>query len=589
MKQRRECSKRKRSLMVRLFFLICVMILAPSLLTLLVFYRTIPDRMEEQAKGNADFYISQVAAYVANSMELARDIANNAMRDSSLRTSMQDMETYLSVQGRDALVRIVGGVAAYKSAWSNGAINNVYLFRQDGQYAFYSSFGSYAQEQLRMQMIFDAAGELSSSETLFVFENMTDDAAYFLLDYKNIYNLDLLGKMIIEIDVDTMLNAGDLIELYPDTCVALSNDDGQLLYGLGEELDLLLERTDDETLYVQGTASGKQGRYYHVSYKIDDNDLWLDIFIPLPSMYGLVWESIWIFSILCIVILMLAVLAAASAYRVLRKPLQSMVNTLRRMSESDYAARMPESGYRELAELEVTFNQMADNLEESWNDAYRKGVWLQESESRLLAAQINPHFIFNVLETINMRCVDAGLKNISHMVTDLAQLLRGNIGAGRNSQKIPFEQELRYINYYLNLQRERFGESLSYSVEYENEELLQYLVPRLTIQPLVENAIVHGLEPRRGLGRVTVRLWEETQNIYVRVEDNGVGFDTGQLNTVAEEESTGLHNHIALENVRRRLHLLYGDQADFQISSKLGCGTSVMLILPIDSNNLSEY
>ena len=93
-------------------------------------------------------------------------------------------------------------------------------------------------------------------------------------------------------------------------------------------------------------------------------------------------------------------------------------------------------------------------------------------------------------------------------VTDLACLLRGNIGVG-SSQKITFEQELGYVHYYLDLQRERFGEKLSYSVEYEDEDLLRYLVPRLTIQPLVENAIVHGLEPRRGLGSVAVRLWEE--------------------------------------------------------------------------------
>lgn len=89
---------------------------------------------------------------------------------------------------------------------------------------------------------------------------------------------------------------------------------------------------------------------------------------------------------------------------------------------------------------------------------------------------------------------NAGLKNISRMVTDLACLLRGNIGVG-SSQKITFEQELGYVHYYLDLQRERFGEKLSYSVEYEDEDLLRYLVPRLTIQPLVENAIVHGWNP----------------------------------------------------------------------------------------------
>ena len=151
----------------------------------------------------------------------------------------------------------------------------------------------------------------------------------------------------------------------------------------------------------------------------------------------------------------------------------------------------------------------------------------------------------------------------------------GNIGVG-SDQKITFEQELGYVHYYLDLQRERFGEKLSYSVEYEDEDLLRYLVPRLTIQPLVENAIVHGLEPRRGLGSVAVRLWEETQNICVRIEDDGVGFDPENLDLAREVESAGQHNHIALTNVLRRLHLLYGDRADLQIRSKPGQGTTVL-------------
>ena len=169
----------------------------------------------------------------------------------------------------------------------------------------------------------------------------------------------------------------------------------------------------------------------------------------------------------------------------MRRAMQGMEDTLHRMAESDYTARMPDSGYRELASLESAFNRMADNLDASFQDAYQKGLKLQESESRLLAAQINPHFIFNVLEAINMRCVDAGLKDISHMVTNLANLLRGNIGIGSGNQKITLEQELGYVRYYLDLQRQRFGKSLVYSIEQEDDELLQYLVPRLTIQPLV--------------------------------------------------------------------------------------------------------
>ena len=203
-------------------------------------------------------------------------------------------------------------------------------------------------------------------------------------------------------------------------------------------------------------------------------------------------------------------------------------------------------------------------------------------QKKYLKLQLDPHFVFNVLETIHMRCVEAGLKDLSRMVTDLAQLLRGNMGAGGGSQKITFAQELDYVRYYMDLQQSRFGAAnLHFSVDYEDEDILHCLVPRLTIQPLVENAVVHGLEPRRGLGSVMVRLWEEDSSICVRVEDDGVGFDPAEVDLEKAQEA-GRHNHIALPNILRRLNLLYGDQASLTIRSHPGSGTQIMLALPID-------
>ena len=433
-----------------------------------------------------------------------------------------------------------------------------------------------------MRQVRSLGEDLSSPQTLFTLPWVSSDTVYFLLDYRNISNLQVLGKLVIEIDVDRMVSADDLTSLYPGACLALTSAEGRLLYSEGESAAELLERADPSSAYVQAPAGGGLGRYYHIGQPVDGTDLHLQFFIPLSSIYGTTWEGIWIFSALCVLIVLLAMGAALMAYRLMRRFAAGMTGALRRMAESEYTARMPSSGYRELADLEAAFNQMADNLEASFQDAYQKGVRLQESESRLLAAQINPHFIFNVLEAINMRCVDAGLKDISHMVTNLANLLRGNIGIGSGNQKITLEQELGYVRYYLDLQRQRFGESLVYSIEQEDDELLQYLVPRLTIQPLVENAIVHGLEPRRGLGSVTIRLWEEEHSICVRVEDDGVGFDVSKLDLSGEAAAAGDHNHIALPNVIRRLHLLYGEQADLKITSEPGRGTSVLLILPID-------
>ena len=227
--------KRQKSLLLRLLTIVTITILAPSILTFLVFFRTVPERMETQAQANVGFYIDQTNASVKNSMELAREVAFSALGDPMLQKNMQRTEFYLSSMGRGALEQMVGSVTAYQSAWSRNVLSSIYLFRDDGQYTFYSAKGAYAQEQRRMENICNQSRELSSAKTLFQIPGAPENMVYFLLDYKNIDTMAHLGKLVMELDVSSMVNADGLMELYPGTCLILSNTDGEPLYTLGDE------------------------------------------------------------------------------------------------------------------------------------------------------------------------------------------------------------------------------------------------------------------------------------------------------------------------------------------------------------------
>lgn len=562
----------QKSLLARMFLTAALMALVPPLLSFLLFLQTVPVKMESQVEANVEFYIDRIADSVADSVRLAQDITFGALTDAALRDAMQQPD--LVPAGRPALERVVGTVATLQSSWSRGALNAIYIFRQDGQYISYSPKGSFVQEQRRLRQVYETLGDQSSMRTLYCLDTgLEDGRLYYLMDFKKLDNMELLGKLIIELDGEALLKFSELSQVYPGSRLVLTGDGPQAVYSRGEEAD------------PEPLRAGLQGRrdpYVHVGRPIEDTRLRLDAYIPTEAMFSSVWQTSNLYLTYSLLILLAGVLVALAAYFAILTPLRRMESVLKRIAASDYEARMTVSHYRELASLERAFNQMADNLRASFEDAYQKGVRLQESESRLLAAQINPHFVFNVLETINMRCVDAGLKDISRLVTDLAQLLRGNIGVGGGSQKITFAQELNYVRYYLDLQQGRFGQGLRWSVEYEDEDILKYYLPRLTVQPLVENAVVHGLEPRRGLGSVTVRLWEEESSVYVRVEDDGVGFDPSRLNLDPPEAEEGRHNHIALPNILRRLRLLYGDRAALELHSAPGRGTAVQLVLPMD-------
>lgn len=568
----------QKSLFARLFLAAAFMALVPPLLLFFLFVRTVPVRMESQARANVEFYIDRIADSVSDSVRLAQDISFAALTDADLRSSLQKPD--LVPTGRPALEQVVGSVAMLQSAWNKSGLNAIYIFRQDGQYISYSPKGSYVQERRRVRQAYEALKDQSSMQTLFSPDPGESDGGwlYYVMDFKRLDNMELLGKLVIELDGEVLLNFSELSQLYPDSRLTLTGDEQRLIYGHGPE-----ETMEEASSF--SVFQNRRGQYVRVSRGITDTRLQMDVYIPTESIFSFIWETSDFYLLCNVLILLLVILVSLTAYHAFLKPLRRMEDVFKSIAASDYKARIPASHYRELAPLEQAFNQMADNLRASFEDAYQKGLRLQESESRLLAAQINPHFIFNVLEVIHMRCVEAGLKDISRLTTDLAQLLRGNIGASDKNLKITFAQELDYVRYYLDLQQGRFGDGLRWSVEYEDEEVLEYYLPRLTIQPLVENAVVHGLEPRRGLGTVTVRLWEEESSVYVRVEDDGVGFDSSQMKLEERDPEDGAgaqHNHIALPNILRRLRLLYGAAASLELHSEPGKGTAVQLVLPID-------
>lgn len=142
------------------------------------------------------------------------------------------------------------------------------------------------------------------------------------------------------------------------------------------------------------------------------------------------------------------------------------------------------------------------------------------------------------------------------------------------------------MKFYLYLQNSRFSEKISYEIRYDSEEVRRDMIPRLLIEPLVENAVSHGLEPKDGNGNILVDIYEEGQELHIIVEDDGVGLEPEDLTArrKMEEESPEEieHTHTGLENTRRLLHILYGEKCRLELSGKKGEGTRVEIVLPVE-------
>ena len=188
---------------------------------------------------------------------------------------------------------------------------------------------------------------------------------------------------------------------------------------------------------------------------------------------------------------------------------------------------------------------------------------LEEQRNALMLSQINPHFIYNTLSTIAAMC-DASPKQAKHLTIDFAQYLRRNIRSLTSESLIPFEQELEHVECYAKIEKARFRERLNiiYSIDCKN-----FNIPPLTVQPIVENAVKHGVTKKATGGTIKISTYEQDENYVIEIIDDGVGFDT---------ETTELH--VGLENVRSRIETLC--RGEVIVKSTVGVGTRVRVEIP---------
>ncbi|MHC1745778.1 MAG: histidine kinase [Negativicutes bacterium] len=199
---------------------------------------------------------------------------------------------------------------------------------------------------------------------------------------------------------------------------------------------------------------------------------------------------------------------------------------------------------------------------------------LKEADFKLLISQINPHFLFNTLSTIAQLAYIDGTERVANLVWNLSDLLRYTLR--KTEQLIPLQEELEMINNYVAIQTARFGERLSVSTDVE-PGLSDVPIPGFLLQPLVENAIIHGLEGSKNKGIIKICVKKQDQDIQIEISDNGVGFNPEAIKRQGKEKKSG----IGIESVKNRLQYYYGDRQSFHIFSKPGKGAQIVLSFPI--------
>ncbi|EGA90851.1 histidine kinase [Planococcus donghaensis MPA1U2] len=315
-------------------------------------------------------------------------------------------------------------------------------------------------------------------------------------------------------------------------------------------------------------------------YTSDDAEFKLLSIIPLKTVEqqdNLIFNLTWNFALIGIII------SAWLAYylsKTVTRPLYKLMFLMNEVEKGNLNIRFSSKYNDDIGIFGLRFNRMLSRLKSLLQDSYEKQLRLQESEIKALRAQINPHFLYNTLETVNWLARLNGSSDISKIVVSLGDILRYSIRKGNNM--VTVKEDLKQLQNYLTIQEFRYRDKFTSQVDID-EEVMERLIPALIIQPLVENAIVHGMESKTEEGTIHIRLRAEASGMQILIEDDGVGVDPETFALISADmvEATSFETlGIGIENVRRRLYLSYGEHFTWSLSTEPGKGTRIEIFIP---------
>lgn len=359
----------------------------------------------------------------------------------------------------------------------------------------------------------------------------------------------------------------------------LMDDDGNIIYHPQQQLlyaGLKSEDTealaalkdgayaDDTVIYSIASVGDSGWRAVGVSY-VDE--------LVNRNVNDMIRLTFW----LAVVVLAVAVLTSWLLSRLMGKPLRGLASAMESFeADADHFTYRPVGGTREVQELSDSFEHMVLRIQELMTTVREEEINLRKTELKALQAQINPHFLYNTLDSIAWMCEQGRNADAVKMVHALARLFR--ISISRGHELIPIAKEIEHAESYLQIQMYRYKNQFTYAFDVD-PDCLGYYCNKITLQPIIENSINHGLELMVEEGRIDVCVRQDGDDIVFSVQDNGVGMSEEQIEAIMQHGPTD-RTGIGIKNVNDRLKIYFGRNYGLHITSEPDVGTCVEIRMP---------
>ena len=376
------------------------------------------------------------------------------------------------------------------------------------------------------------------------------------------------------------------------TAITTESESKLWLESLLRNIDTLEKRVDD---IVDSISAG--GRYNENIEKLDNNIYILTELIQDDIQYYIYYQTRYMdkvtdtlqdqirrFMVVCSVLIgVLIIVVAVSAVMIVSgiiQPISQLNQATEKIAQGDFNARAQADSEDEVAELAVSFNKMAGSMQSLIDKVKEDERKMRKADLRLLQEQIQPHFLYNTLDTIVWLIESNEPDEAVTMVVTLSDFFREILSKGK--EFISIKEEEKHISSYLQIQEMRYRDILEYDIQLD-QVIYKYQILKLTLQPVVENALYHGIKYKRAKGCIHIHGEKEGDIIRLTVRDDGVGMDEDELEQLRQQiEKPCLETEkgFGLANVNERIHMYFGPEYGMKIQSQKGKGTTVEIVIP---------
>lgn len=543
------------------------------------------DTATESVKNTIRQVNTDTNRVLSNALDQAKQVARDAEIQATLRKPLPETEQTLYKQ------RVQYNYILYDRNRFVDDINGIFVLGDNGAIYRSTRYGLREKEFLDKDWykIVMETGEVLWMPPHFgsnIVNNLDDSTISVVVPIKDRASTRILGVVVVDILTEELEQVKDSGLVFKGTTYILDEKNKIIYTNANEsarETEAISRAVAESTLSSNSWTKDIRidGDKYLVSVaELSDSGWKVMGLISYEEMYAKVRV---LRNSIFIVIGVFAIIAIAFAVigsNQVSKPIREIRTTMKEVEKGNFSVRVEYGGKDEVGELVHSFNHMVLKINQLIEREQENQKKLNQAEFKALQSQINPHFLYNTLDSIIWMVRMNRLEKLEEMITSLTNFLR--IGLSRGRSEITLEEELKHVGNYVAIQKIRYAKLLSYEVDVP-EDLKKYYVIKMILQPIVENALYHGIKEKGVPGLIRVSMEATEEEILITVTDNGMGMKPEKLREIENMMEKGIDfdpNAYGVINVQRRIQTTYGSRYGLHFESEYTMGTRVYVTLP---------